>query len=100
MFKNWSLRFLVYKVIVELFLGIIYFNQPVVLNLSKTASVSVQSQPLSVLVFQFLSGLFFVLGLLFLILSLIKKEAKDWKWYIALLGWGFMLLIALLSLIL
>lgn len=97
MFKNWSLRFLVYKVIVEVVLGIIYFNQPVVLNLSKTASVS--AQPLSVIVFQFLSGLLFILGLLFLLLSIFKKEAKDWKWYTALFGWSFLLLIAFISLL-
>lgn len=97
MFKNWSVRFLVYKVIVEVVLGIIYFNQPVVLNLSKTASES--AQPLSVIVFQFLSGLLFIVGLLFLLLSIFKKEAKDWKWYTALLGWSFLLLIAFISLL-
>jgi len=83
MYKIWSLRFLVYKIVFEICLGIIYLNQPVVFNI--TTEVTESTQDLYVLIFKLLSILFFILGIVFIVISIIKKEERDWKFYVSLI---------------
>jgi uncharacterized membrane protein len=83
MFKNWSLRFLIYRIILEILLGIIYYNTPVVLDLGGQHQ---QNPNLAIQIFQFLIPLLSIIGLVFLGISIFKKEEKDFKFYIALIG--------------
>ncbi|MDI9310542.1 MAG: hypothetical protein QM535_10020 [Limnohabitans sp.] len=93
MYKNWSLRFLIYKIIIEVYLGIIYFNQPVVFNIG--IEKIEEPQNLSILIFKLLSILFSILGIVFLTLSVIKKEEKDWKFYTSLIGQSVLIIFSI-----
>ena len=94
MYKNWSLRFLIYKIITEIYLGIIYFNKPVVFNITKIKVESTQN--FSTIIFQILSGLFLIFGIVFLIISLMKKEQRDWKFYTSLFGHILIIILSIL----
>lgn len=94
MYKNWSLRFLIYKIIIEVYLGIIYFNQPIVLDIGTEKTE--EPQDLSILIFKLLSILFFILGIVFLTLSVVKKEERDWKFYTSLIGQSVLIIFSII----
>lgn len=94
MYKNWSLRFLIYKIITEICLGFIYVNQPVTFNISNKGTELTQTP--SILIFKLLSILFFILGIVFLTISFVKKEERDWKFYTSFAGHLLLLVISIL----
>lgn len=96
-FKNWSFRLLIYRIILEIYFTILNFNKPVVFNIGKKDE---QAIDWSYTIFEILIFITFVLGILFIIISIVKKEVKDYKFYIALIGHSIFLLFSILQLFL
>jgi hypothetical protein len=92
-FKNLSFRLFIYMIILEIYQGIIYYNKPVDLYIGTKPKTSYDS---TMLIFQILSLIFFIAGITFLIISILRKEEKNLKFYVAATGYSFLLLIKII----
>ncbi len=81
-FKKWAFR---------LFIDLI-FSQALIFYHISTSDFP---QRLVILIFSILSWIFFIGGSLFLILSIVKKEEKNYQYWIALLGFSLYLILTI-----
>jgi|GEM_PF-6577743 len=94
-FKNWSLRMLIYSLILSLILA--YLMTRLVVVASSFGLKSETSLDINVLIFAFSSTIFYYLGIVFLIISFVKKELKDYKFYLAFFGYLLSFLVFLIN---
>lgn len=95
-FKDWSFRLFLYKIVLETYLLILYFYTPIEIYIGKRTKNTSDN---TAIIFQIFSYIFLLTGILFLIISVIRKEEKNSKFYIAAIGFSLFLIVSIISLI-
>jgi hypothetical protein len=85
-FKNWAFRLFIYTIIFNICIAIIAFNRTIVVD-EKMKSII---EPLTI--WAIIADLMLITGIVFTIASIIKKESKDYKFYISSFGFGIFLI--------
>ena len=84
-YKRWSFRFLIYLIILTLFIAF---------DVSNSKSVSWRMTLLSVL-----TGLFWIVGIVFTIMSHRNRELRDYQYHVSVWGFGIFTVLTIFALL-
>jgi uncharacterized protein YpmS len=91
-FKNWAFRLFIYHVILNIYIAILFLNRAPALGVRIYSSYE-----RSITVFEIMAAITFLLGIIFSIVSVFKKEERDYKFYISSFGFGLLIVLAIIS---
>ncbi len=92
-FKKWAFRFLVYLIFINIaafYLGVNFANGFDNLDLYESKMT----------ILSLLGTILLLAGIIFTILSVTKKEKKNYQYYISLIGYPLFLIVTILSMVL
>ncbi len=91
-YKNWSYRFFIYLVIINIVIVFLTIN-----FVSYSGNQKANGFVLKIMILSILSFIFFIAGSILTILSYTKKENKDYKFYISAIGYPLFLILSILA---
>jgi hypothetical protein len=92
MYQNWSFRLLIYTITLTIVITIILLNT--IEPLGTKTDFTVER---NLLILGITSTLTFCAGIICLIISFLKKEDKNYKFYVSLVGFTFFMLFSIIN---
>jgi hypothetical protein len=90
-FKNWAFRLFIYNVILNICIVILVLNRAPALGVRIYSSYE-----RNISIFEIMVAITFVVGIVFSIVSIFKKEERDYKFYISSFGFVFLTILTII----
>lgn len=96
-YRTWSFRFLIYLISLNFLIAYIITTSTILKLEDSEKTTNNSDLILSIIVI--LTNIFLISGVMLTALSIVKKEKKDYKYIISIIGYSIFLIIAILSII-
>ena len=90
-FRHWSLRMLMYYILLQMIMYYRVTHLAVPFTSKNLSGKNLSLFDIGMLIFSGLSWTLLITGITFTILSIARKEKRDYKYYISILGFGILL---------
>ncbi|WP_417861412.1 hypothetical protein [Winogradskyella sediminis] len=98
-YRTWSFRFLIYLFLLNLLVAYIIATSTTLMIESEGYEKPANNSDLILSIIVVLTNIFLISGIILTVLSIIKKEKKDYKYIVSIIGYSIFLIITILSLI-
>lgn len=98
-YKTWSFRFLIYLILLNALVAYIIVTSTTLLIESEGFEKPKNNSELYFHILTILTNILLILGIILTIISILKKEQKDYKYIFSIIGYSIFLILAIITII-